>query len=40
MEEKPVEIIYANYETDQYGDYHMIQSTFKSGRVWTHVDLL
>lgn len=41
VEEKPhVEVIYINYETDQFGDYPMIQSTYRSGRNWTHVSLL
>lgn len=38
VEEKPpVEIVYIDLETSKYGDYPMIQSTYRSGRQWTHV---
>lgn len=38
-EKAHVEIVYINYETDQFGDYPMVQSTYRSARVWTHVSL-
>ena len=31
------EIKYIDYNTDTYGDYPLIRSTFRSGRKWTNL---